>query len=201
MNLLIHNILNAFSAFPDCNYIITNNRRFNSWKPVAANDYLFFRDTPESGNMHTRKQLIKKVLTDISKRQKILKLKKARSFNHYYSLNLWNEIKLGYSFLLIDDVWDLITSKPASLGLSLIRILMYGPAVGIHTIMASGISYRNLLQQLISINPTILTELQNKYGIPEPKQINLMGDEIIFTPDDLIFFKQAGKMEMERLFK
>jgi hypothetical protein len=78
---------------------------------------------------------------------------------------------------------------------------MYGPAVGINTILASGISYRNLLQQLISINPTILTELQNKYGIPEPKQINLMGDEIIFTPDDLIFFKQAGKMEMERLFK
>jgi hypothetical protein len=87
------------------------------------------------------------------------------------------------------------------LGIDLIRVMLYGPAVGIHTIIASGISYRNLLQQLVNTHPMIKEELQKKYGDPEPKQLNMIGHELIFTSDDLIFYKEPGQMEHLRLFK
>ena len=78
--------------------------------------------------------------------------------------------------------------------------MLFGPAVGIHTIFASGISYRNLLQQLININPAITDMLQEKYGVPEPKQISVMGKELIYTSDDLIFYRINGFEELEKYY-
>jgi hypothetical protein len=63
------------------------------------------------------------------------------------------------------------------------RIILYGSDVGIHTIFTSKLSYRNLLEQLININPSITKELQKKYGVPEPKRINSIGHELLFTAD------------------
>ncbi|MCY7361097.1 MAG: hypothetical protein LH629_03370, partial [Ignavibacteria bacterium] len=98
-------------------------------------------------------------------------------------------------------IWDIVKAKPKKLTLDLMLILLYGPAVGIHTIIASGISYRNLLQQLVGIHPILTLELQKKYGRPEPKQISALGHELIYTPDELVFYKKQGSFEMERFFK
>jgi hypothetical protein len=80
------------------------------------------------------------------------------------------------------------------------RIILYGSDVGIHTIFTSKLSYRNLLEQLININPSITKELQKKYGVPEPKRINSIGNELLFTADNVVFYKKAGSMEMVRMY-
>jgi len=85
--------------------------------------------------------------------------------------------------------------------LNLINIFINGPTYGIHTVFASGVSYRNLLEQLVKLNPKISLELQKRYGVPEPKTINLLGSELIFTSEELIFYRPYATMAMERLFK
>jgi hypothetical protein len=156
------------------------------------------RDEPEQGNISSRKNLLKIVTDEISRRHKFIK--KVKDFKRYHSLNLWNHEKLTFQFLLIDDIWDIVVTKPRDLGIQLIRVLLYGPAVGIHTIFASGISYRNLLAQLININPLIIDLLQEKYCIPEPTQISEFGRELIYSPDGLIFYKKNGFKEIEKFY-
>ena len=183
------------------NYLITNTRRLELLGIRQNSGYIYLKDEPASGSIHSRWKMLKKVNDEIARRKNILKAKRAKDFQRYFSLNLWNEEKLTYQFLLIDDIWDIIMSGPKSLGISLIGIILYGPMVGIHTIFASRISYRNLLQQLVNINPAITNALQAKYGIPAPKQIGLLGHEIIFTPDDLVYYKKRSMGDMERYYK
>ena len=188
-------------TFQKQNYLISNTRRLTAWGSSLTGNRVYLRDEPEMGTCISRKELLNEVINEMVRRERIMKEKKSIHFKRYHSLNTWNEQKLAYQFLLIDDIWDMVTAKPKSLGITLIRILLYGPAVGIHSIIASGISYRNLLQQLVTINPAISNELQKKYGIPEPTQIGMLGEEIIFTPDDLIYHKKSSMTDMERYFK
>lgn len=160
----------------------------------------FYTDEPEKGSHISRAQLLRAVLKEMQFRVRVMKQKKIDSFERYHSLNLWNSIKLPYQFLLIDDIWNLVKAKPESLSISLFRIILNGPAVGIHTIIGSNISYRNLLQHLIILNPPIKKMLQEKYGIPEPTQISAIAQELILTPDHLVFYKKAGSAELDKFY-
>lgn len=144
--------------------------------------------------------MLKLLNDEISRREKLISKNRIKDFKRYCSLNTWQTEKLTYQFFVVDDIWDLIISKPKSLGLSLMRVILYGPQVGIHTIFTSSLSYRNLLEQLIHINPTISMELQRKYGVPEPSKINTLGSELIFSAENLIFYKQAGSSEMKKMY-
>jgi hypothetical protein len=180
-------------------YIMTVRRRLH-FSESNQRVGLFLRDEPLEGTVKSRVLFLNKILQETRRRNKLLKSKKITSFNVYYSLNLWNKEKLDYRILLIDDVWDIVRAKSKQTGINLIRILLNGPAVGIYTILASELSYRNLLQQLVTINPRISEELQSKYGIPEPKQINLMGSEIIYSPDGLVFHKEKGSLGLTKYY-
>ena len=182
------------------NYILTNTRQFQNQEFLDGNSSIYFRDEPESGNIFSRKKLLRLVTNEIERRQQILKKNNNSHLSGNYSLKLPIEKILGYQFFIIDDVWDIIQSKPKSLGLSLMRIMFYGPGVGIHTIVASSISYRNLLQQLINTHPAITRELQKKYGVPVPIQMGMLGHELIFTPEDLVFYKSNTSKELQRFF-
>lgn len=160
----------------------------------------FYTDEPEKGSHISRAQLLRAVLKEMQFRVRVMKQKKMDSFERYHSLNLWNTAKLPYQFLLIDDIWNLVKAKPESLAISLFRIILNGPTVGIHTIIGSNISYRNLLQHLISLNPPIRKMLQEKYGIPEPTQISAIAQELILTPDRLVFYKKAGSAELDKFY-
>jgi hypothetical protein len=197
---VFHQLYKNDYPYKSLNYLIANTRRLNQWQIHKDLGYVYLRDEPEEGNISSRKKLFKKVTDEIERRERILKSRKIKDFKRYVSLNLWNDDKLTYQFLLIDDIWDIVTAKPKSLGIALIRILLYGPAVGIHTIIASAFSYRNLLQQLVNINPTITAELQLKYGIPEPKQLGTIGSELIYSPDGLIFIRPAGSFELTKFY-
>lgn len=166
----------------------------------ASVESSFYTDEPEKGSHISRARLLQTVLREMQFRARVMKQKKMDSFERYHSLNLWNTIKLPYRLLLIDDIWNLVKAKPDSLSISLFRILLNGPTVGIHTIMGSNISYRNLLQHLISLNPPIRKMLQEKYGIPEPTQISAIAQELILTPDKLVFYKKAGEGSLEKFY-
>lgn len=166
----------------------------------ASVESSFYTDEPEKGSHISRARLLQTVLREMQFRARVMKQKKMDSFERYHSLNLWNTIKLPYRLLLIDDIWNLVKAKPDSLSISLFRILLNGPTVGIHTIMGSNISYRNLLQHLISLNPPIRKMLQEKYGIPEPTQISAIAQELILTPDKLVFYKKTGVANLEKYY-
>lgn len=178
-------------------YIIGHSR----FGPANDSDgSTFYTDEPEKGSHISRARLLQTVLREMQFRARTMKQKKMDSFERYHSLNLWNTIKLPYRLLLIDDIWNLVKAKPDSLSISLFRILLNGPTVGIHTIMGSNISYRNLLQHLISLIPPIRKMLQEKYGIPEPTQISAIAQELILTPDKLVFYKKAGEGSLEKFY-
>ena len=198
---LFKDIQNLDYPYKGLNYFMTNSRRLRERKIDLQKEYVYLIDEPEMGNIKSRLVLLNQIHKEMIRRQKLLAQNKIKDFSRYISLNTWNAEKLNYCFLLIDDVWDLVTAKPKSIALQLINILINGPAYGIHTVFASRISYRNLLEQLITVNPKIRYELQKKFGIPEPTRISLLGSELIFNPDELIFYKKGGTMDLERLFK
>ncbi len=179
------------------NFLIANSRHL----PSNPNGWSYFlTDEPESGTHTTRAKLLNAVLREMQFRQRIMKQKRISVFEKYHALNLWNTVKLPYQFLIIDDIWNLVKAKPASLSIQLFRIILNGPAVGIHTIIGSNISYRNLLQHLIELNPTIRKMLQEKYGIPEPTQISTIAQELILSPDNLVFYKKSSMADLEKLY-
>jgi len=187
--------------FRSKDYYITSFRKCKSWKIKIKDANTYYKDEPDKGNIINKQKLLKLLKDEIFRREQILKKKKITDFKKYVALNTYHKDKLTYQFLVVDDIWDIIVSKPKSVGLSLISILLYGPAVGIHTVFTGSISFRNLLEQLININPKICKELENKYGASEPKRINNMGNELILTAENLVFYKKAGSFEMEKMFK
>lgn len=179
------------------NFLIGNSRHL----PSNPNGWSYFlTDEPESGTHTTRAKLLNAVLREMQFRQRIMKQKRISVFEKYHALNLWNTVKLPYQFLLIDDIWNLVKAKPTSLSIQLFRIILNGPAVGIHTMIGSNISYRNLLQHLIELNPAIRKMLQEKYGIPEPTQISSIAQELILSPDNLVFYKKSSLMDLEKFY-
>ncbi len=200
LNDFFQKIYLATYPYKESNYLITNSRRLKLWGGNNEVDRIFLKDEPLETSINSRKQVFKSLTDEILRREQILKSKKIKDFKRYFSLNLWNKDKLSYQFLVVDDIWDIVTAKPKGLGLNLIRIMLYGPAVGIHTIFASGISYRNLLQHLVNINPAITKILQEKYGVPEPTQISVLGSELIYSPDGLIFYRKNRFAELEKYY-
>jgi hypothetical protein len=198
----LKSIFSQFNLFDfvNKNYLITNTRYFKDWGLKKNHFHLFMRDDPRM-EFETRIDLIDHLLEEIINRQKIMKKKKIIDFERYVSLNTWNDKKLGYQFLIVDDVWDIIVSKPVKLGLNFMMIILYGPLVGIHTIFASVISYRNILEQLINQHPILSIELRKKYGFPEPKKISELGQELIFTPEGFVYYKKSAISDLLKFYK
>jgi hypothetical protein len=194
------NLLSQFAKSKK-NYFVTNSRKIKDWEVPKESNYLFLRDTPEIGNVTSRSKIVKLILNEIERRNKVLQKNKIESFIKYYALNTWNNVKLDYQFFVIDDVWDLVTAKPQRIAMNFMMIILYGPSVGIHTVFTSGLSYRNLLQQLVLEHPEITEELKKKYGNPPPQDINNLGHELILTADDLVYYKKASISEMQKFYK
>jgi hypothetical protein len=200
--LQLTSIFSQFGLFESStrHYLITNTRYYNIWKFDKERFRVFMRDEPEF-DIISRNDLINQIIDEIINRQKIMRQKKINNFERYNSLNTWNDIKLDYLFLFIDDIWDIIVSKPKKLALNFMMILLYGQYVGVHVVFASAISYRNLLQQLVGIYPILTIELKKKYGIPEPVKISDLGQELFFTPDGLVYYKKNAISDLLKYYK
>jgi hypothetical protein len=181
-------------------YIITNSRRSILWKIDSTNNKLYIKDKPELGNVKSRIEIFNKLLLEIKIRNRIMKKESIDDFEQYEFLNISSQTKLKRVFLMIDDIWDIVISKPKKMSLSLIMIMLYGFRVGINTIIASSISYRNLLQQVISYHPTLTDEIKNSLGKVEPMLLSSLGHELIFTPEDFVFYKKGDLIEMQKYY-
>ena len=183
------------------NFIATTTVQIKNWGLNLESNYVFLRDDPEKGSIQSRLNFLKLVSKTIRKRKRILRHFKAKNFREYISFHDKRKEKFEYQFLLIDDIWDIVISKQKQLALNLILLILEGPSVGIHSIIGSSLSYRNLLEQLISSYPKLTEELQKKFGNPPPRSIDQISEELIFTADDLIYFKKAKSMALEKFYK
>lgn len=191
-------ISGGITAYESGKHFFIGNSRY---LPIALDRWpCFCTDEPEMGTHSSRSKLLNAVLREMQFRERVMKKKKMTVFEKYHALNLWNTIKLPYQLLILDDIWNLVQAKPTSLSIQLFRIILNGPAVGIHTVIGSNLSYRNLLQHLMELNPPIRKMLQEKYGIPEPTQISNIAHELILSPDNLVFYKKPGSMDLGKLY-
>jgi hypothetical protein len=67
--------------------------------------------------------------------------------------------------------------------------------------MASPTSYRNLLGQVMQLSPAHKRLLEQAGLTFRTAGITPVGAELIFTPEDMVFFKQRNSMEVERYYK
>jgi hypothetical protein len=92
---------------------------------------LFFNRRTRKRDPYHSCQIAQRRLARNAVSQRIMKQKRITVFEKYHALNLWNTVKLPYKLLLIDDIWNLVKAKPASLSIQLFRIILNGPAVGV----------------------------------------------------------------------
>lgn len=196
-----HQLKLIFSKFNDLNgFIITSSRRKKLWGIKSTEYNCFIKDMPEIGNIKSRLEILNNLLLEIKRRTRILKDKRIDNYEKYESLNQLENIKLNRIFLMIDDIWDIVVSKPKKMSLNLIKIMLYGFKVGIHTIIASAISYRNLLQQIISYHPILINKIQRATGKHDSIMLSSLGHELIFTAENFVYYKTGNLKEMEKFY-
>ena len=94
--------------------------------------------------------------------------------------------------IVIDDIF-ILAAKLDKRGMQRFKnLLNYGSTVGIHFIIGSVLPYRNLLKQLM-----VEQSSESKIKI---NPFNELGAEIIFNPDELIFFSEKNVVEYTTLY-
>jgi hypothetical protein len=153
-----------------------------------------------SFDLPSRAMILQAIMSEIKRRQLVLKKEKAnQGLGPHPTIPV--SMPTTKRFVFIDDVWDIIISKPKKNALNLMMIMIYGPEVGIITVFASIMSYMNLLQQLVHLHPEITVELQKQYGIPEPRLISEFGHELIFSTEDFVYYKKGMAFSLERYYR
>jgi hypothetical protein len=181
------------------NYLISNSRRFYHWGFSKNHFITFLRDMP-SFDLPSRAMILQAIMSEIKRRQLVLKKEKSNEgLGSHPSIPM--NMATTKRFVFIDDVWDIIISKPKKNALNLMMIMIYGPEVGIITVFASIMSYMNLLQQLVHLHPQLTIDLQKQYGIPEPRLISEFGHELIFSTEDFVYYKKGMAYGLERYYK
>jgi hypothetical protein len=102
--------------------------------------------------------------------------------------------------VLVEDVLDLVITRRRSTGLQFLQLLIEGPACGMHVIAASGRAYRNLLLQLLNLNPVVKEQLQKQMPGIDFSVHYPLGAELVMTPEDVYFFRNRNKLEYTRFF-
>ena len=103
-------------------------------------------------------------------------------------------------FVLIDDVLDLVITRRRSTGLQFLQLLIEGPACGMHVIAASGRAYRNLMLQLLNLNPAVKEKLKKQMPGIDFSVHYPLGAELVMTPEDVCFFRKRNEPDYTRFF-
>ncbi len=88
-----------------------------------------------------------------------------------------------------DEVLGLaVIGRRRATGDQLLRLLAEGPAVGIHAVLATGVSFRNLVQQLM------------RTPVPPSTAEQLLGRELVLSGEGLVFYREEGQMNYRKLY-
>ncbi len=106
----------------------------------------------------------------------------------------------GYPGLVVfmDDIFEVIMSPHKKIVLAFIEMLITGAAVNTYFILGSAGIYRNILNQLINVNPALQQKLKRSvqaYSINHP-----LGAELVMNPDGLLFFREREEKIHRRLY-
>jgi hypothetical protein len=181
-----YSIVNQIGTSDNNMYILTQ-KGVDLCRIEIEKHRVYIKDDPLKGNILSQRVLFKEILKDIKKKkQKTVKQKKN---------------SVGLQFLVIDNIWDVLISKKKNLALELMLIIIHGPSAGYHTIIGSSLSYRNLLEQVIAMHPMLIKEIESQFDAPVPKRIDEICDELIYTPDDLVYYKKANSFVLDKYYK
>lgn len=102
--------------------------------------------------------------------------------------------------ILLHDIFDIILSNKKSIALSFIKLLLLGKMLRMHVVAASAFTYRNLLKQLIQLNPLVREKFKSFFDSGAYPVVTPLGAELVITAEDLLFFKPANAIDYERLY-
>lgn len=184
---LVQNIINQNN---EINLAVSLGARMSeSLLPVIGakeNLIQFLHSESEQGKTNTIDEFISSLLIELKKRRNIKKLK------------LHSNISPGSLVVFIENLFEVIKSTHKKTGLGFIELLVKGPNEGIHFICGSSGLYKNLLDQLINISPTLNRKLKKSKQIKNIEEP--LAAELIINPDNLIFFKNRMEKVFVRLF-
>lgn len=148
--------------------------------------YSFYnRTNPDRGSVASRYIFMQDLLKELKKR-------KRSSIKHSN-----RRVPL---IVISDDIFELVITKRKYTGLYFLQLLIEGPAYGIHFIIASIRVYRNLINQLMAVNPLLKDALRKLIPDYDFSINQSSGSELIITPEDLYFFKAREQVDFDRYF-
>jgi hypothetical protein len=190
------NILNQFEAsFSPENtrfaYALSDKTARNILKGIPEQFYFakFIRNEYRSGHIGTKPLFWSALLKEYKRRS--LQSKSAAG---------GNAVSQPILLIFIDDIFDLVLSQSKKEGFSFLEIAFYGGKVGIHFVAASSSTYRNLLLQLIQLNPEMSQKLTKNSANLLAKTTNPLGCELILSAEGLIFYREKLRPDMKRLY-
>ncbi|MEO8769960.1 MAG: hypothetical protein ABI402_07740 [Ferruginibacter sp.] len=111
--------------------------------------------------------------------------------------------ELGFTPLIFfsDNILDLvIVSRKRNVDVDFMQILLMGKQVGIHCIVASSASYRNLLSQLMHIHPNVKAVMEKNNIEIKVADNKTLGAELILSGEGLLFFKDKECNQYNKLY-
>jgi len=158
-------------------------------KPLVPNQTLFIEfihaDYAE-GKINSINEFISLLIGEMKNRKALLKKSKTKP-------SIFPAM-----FVVIDNIFEVIMSPQKKTSLSFLELLITAGRLNMFFIMGSSGIYRNLLNQLINISPSLKQKLKTSLhplGISQP-----LGAELVINPDDLIFFREKNEKEYMRLY-
>ncbi len=172
---------------------------------IPNNAYIFDkfqRNEPAEGKLQTKHQFIASLMNNLNKRNNAFAKCNAENIDDYNHIIRQNKKyrPMPYMVVFIDNIIDIAVSNRTRTGLYLIRLLMTGASAGMYFVAASVGSYRNLLMQLINIDPAITRHFERFAPASHFKITNPLGAELVINPDGLYFFKERNKAEYLMLY-
>lgn len=158
-------------------------------EPLVPEDDLLIKFTHkdyEAGKINTIDEYIKVLMLEM-KTRKQLSGKIASVAGRHLPL-----------LVFMDDIFEVIMSSQKKTILSFIEMLITGAQQQIYFIMGSSGIYRNLLNQIIIVNPSLqkkLTKNIQPYSVNQP-----LGAELVMNPDGLLFFREREEKIHTRLY-
>ena len=182
----LYEIIQQVTDYENSTYFISQNcsRELQLNKDKCS---LYIKDEPTLGNLYSRKEIFKQILKEIKRKRSSAAKKKT--------------FPPQICFLIVDNIWDIITSKQKQLALDLMLIIIYGASIGYRIIIGSTLSYRNLLEQVIAMHPVLIKELENQFKSPIPKRIDEICDELIFTAEEFVYHKRVNSISLEKYYQ
>lgn len=103
----------------------------------------------------------------------------------------------GRIIILIEDVFSMVIPDKKGMGNLFLQLLLQGPSLGMHMVIGSIRTYRNLLTQLIHLD--LHPKLRKQFGDVFNKS-EALGAELVLNTEELVFYKSREEYDYRRYY-